>query len=68
MSFMFLRVRAEIFKIGNMKIYERLKIKKSSDYKFGQQLIFLIRGSLVIQQPAIYQRMWYIDERGFDPF
>ena len=61
MSFMFLRVRAEIFKIGNMKIYERLKIKKSSDYKFGQQLIFLIRGSLVILQPAIYQRMWYID-------
>ena len=58
---MFLRVRAEIFKIGNMKIYERLKIKKSSDYKFGQQLIFLIRGSLVILQPAIYQRMWYID-------
>ena len=61
MSFMFLRVLAEIFQIGNMKIYERLKIKKSSDYKFGQQLIFLIRGSLVILQPAIYQRMWYID-------
>ena len=40
MSFMFLRVLAEIFKIGNMKIYEELKIKKSSDYKFGQQLIF----------------------------
>ena len=40
MSFMFLRVWAEIFKIGNMKIYEELKIKKSSDYKFGQQLIF----------------------------
>ena len=61
MSFMFLRVLAEIFQIGNMKIYERLKIKNSSDYKFGQQLIFLIRGSLVILQPAIYQRMWYID-------
>ena len=44
MSFMFLRVLAEIFKIGNMKIYERLKIKKSSDYKFGQQLIFSLLG------------------------
>ena len=37
---MFLRVLAQIFKIGNMKIYEGLKIKKSSDYKFGQQLNF----------------------------
>ena len=29
---------AEIFKIGNMKIYEGFKIKNSSDYKFEQQL------------------------------